>query len=221
MWWVTESHALEMPLAPGEEERRMENVYYHRWEVTGQKEVDGTGCWCIGITPIDGPRSGRAQSGWHAEIYIAKSDSGVKRVTVTVSDRYRGGRSDRIDTYCKDYKGDSPVIVEGVMTHVPLDVLIPRSSDVPQTWKDERTGAGYAGVQQEFVNAHGGRSVLMAVRPDEGSGVRSIRWQSGCPWWVEWRSQRQDGRVDGMWYSGTVDWKGKDSGEGVPNPKTK
>lgn len=223
LWWITESHVMEnISEFDSGPEQLDDRIYYHKWIVAATKDHKGQKCWVVDIYPHKIPDGIKNDHGDEHlfRLYLAQSDFSLRRFEGNFRSR-RYLVTGKLNSYVIEFtRRANPIVVTWAPCRCPLDIpFLPSywfeqglpEEDIEMVSIDQRSNMKTTQRIETSLsgsNNHTVPTVLIKLRFGDGD-VRAQTWVPSCPWWSEWRCQYKNEKRDGLWYSKTIDWKGK------------
>ena len=219
-WWVVETHIIEdiSDIEHGPEILG-DKIYYHKYEVVGEAEIDATDVWLIDIKAENIPPEFANDHGNHYlwRLFLDKKNITLVRFEESVrSQRYLVSDSNVIQGRY-DYKKGNPVVMQ-IPSLTPLYIpRLPHKEEFPRfleedekefEFVDERTNqefVQYIVAIEEKIKDQSTIALYITLYNEE-LGIQTQKWVPGLPWWQEWRCSRTDRFSNGMWYAKLIEW---------------
>jgi len=222
LFWVTETHCIEnVSMVDNGLEELCDRMYYHKWHVEGDEDVDGDICWKISITPVNIPENVKndAQDEHLYSLYFRKSDLSIKKVSASI----RTGRfmvSGEVTSKPSiTFENHGPALLSSIPAYVPL-----ATCPMIDSWHTR----GMLEEKKEIrcVEERTERTIIQRIEPlslertgerypallvsltQKDEGIQTFLWDCRFPWWSEYWKSSANGKRLGIWYSRVIEWNG-------------
>jgi len=194
-----------------------EEVYYHKWEVTGQEMIENDKCWIIDIKEFKSKLTCKAsRQPPEFKIFIRNSDGSLAKEVVT---RFSDDPFEKPQTSTGSGKSQKPVWIQ----EKRLALVVPW---FPETWQStliikkdmrssfhKRAGLEFRQTTTTFSSMDlpnlKKMHIALVIGPKEKATTIIQTWDSICPWYRECHIVKEGDMINTPWRSETIDWKGK------------
>jgi len=221
-WWITETHVLtNISERKGAANQLADKLFYHQWSVAGEQKVGETACWVVEIRAHNLPKEivDDQKGDYLIRLYLNKDNFSLVKLERNTREREYRVTGERVNTNSQSFANGEAAIITSWPIMCPLDVpklpgswheegLAEREKEMPYTdeWCSERA---MQRIQPFSTDIEGKSPAMLITLIREQWPIRTMLWLPDRPWWSEWRCQSADGKIENVWYSRMIDWKGK------------